>query len=83
MKYEIIKATSGPKHHLFGFHDIVAFNKSGDKILSVETDVINRPPLANEEFGVGYALWEEQRFYRIRENSGFKLSARCAAAVVK
>ena len=36
MKYEIIKATSGPKHHLFGFHDIVAFNKSGDKILSVE-----------------------------------------------
>ena len=65
MKYEIIKATSGPKHHLFGFHDIVAFNKSGDKILSVETDVINRPPLANEEFGVGYALWEEQRFIEL------------------
>lgn len=65
MKYEILPATKGPKHHLFGFHDLVAFNNSGDKILSIETNIINRPPLANEQFSVGYTLWEEQQFVEL------------------
>lgn len=42
MKYKIIPATNGPKHHLFGFHDLVAFNQTGEKLLSLEADVINR-----------------------------------------
>lgn len=58
-------ATPKNKHHLFGFHDLIAFNRSGDKLLSLETDVINRPPLPGEEFGVGYSLWQEQRFVRL------------------
>lgn len=62
---EIVRITNSPKHHLFGFHDLIASNKSGDKILSLETDVCNRPPLAGEEFGVGYSLWKEQRFVKL------------------
>lgn len=58
-------ATPRNKHHLFGFHDLIAFNRSGDKLLSLETNVINRPPLPGEEFGVGYTLWQEQRFVRL------------------
>lgn len=54
MKYKIIPATNGPKHHLFGFHDLVAFNQTGEKLLSLEADVINRPPLPGEQFGVVY-----------------------------
>ena len=50
MNYNILRATSGPKHHLFGFHDLVAFNQSGDKLLAIEADIINRPPLAGEKF---------------------------------
>lgn len=65
METGIVKATEGPKHHLFGFHDLVAFNASGEKILSLEADVINRPPLPNEEFGVGYVMWKEQRFVKL------------------
>lgn len=62
---KIIRATSGPKHHLFGFHDLVAFNATGEKLLSLEADTINRPPLPNEEFGVGYVYWQEQRFVEL------------------
>lgn len=65
MKNKIFKATCGPKHHLFGFHDLIAFNKTGEKVLSLETDLINRPPLPGEEFGVGYSLWQEQRFVKL------------------
>lgn len=67
MNRDILKATNGPKHHLFGFHDLVAFNRTGEKLLSLETDIINRPPLAGEQFGVGYCLWHEQQFVRIGE----------------
>jgi hypothetical protein len=59
---KITQATCLPKHHLFGFHDLVAFNRTGEKLLTLEADVINRPPLPGERFGVGYTLWEEQRF---------------------
>lgn len=62
---EIIRITPASKHHLFGFHDLIASNKSGDKILSLETDICNRPPLAGEDFGVGYTLWQEQRFIKL------------------
>ena len=65
MENNVIRATDGPKHHLFGFHDLIAFNKTGEKLLSLETDMINRPPLPGEEFGVGYSLWEEQRFVKL------------------
>lgn len=67
MVYNVINITIGPKHHLFGFHDLIASNKSGEKILSLEADIINRPPLPNEKFGVGYTLWQEQRFVRVGE----------------
>lgn len=65
MKYKIIRATNGPKHHLFGFHDLIAFNQSGDKLLSLEANIINRPPLAGEQFGVGYSIWESQQFVEL------------------
>lgn len=51
---KVERLTNGPKHHLFGFHDLVAWNNGGDKILSLEVDTINRPPLPHEKFGVGY-----------------------------
>lgn len=51
---KIERLTSGPKHHLFGFHDLLITNGKGDKYLSLEADVINRPPLPGELFGVGY-----------------------------
>ncbi|RHH48294.1 hypothetical protein [Bacteroides sp.] len=51
---KIESLTNGPKHHLFGFHDLLITNGSGDKYLSLEVDIINRPPLPGELFGVGY-----------------------------
>lgn len=58
--------THGPKHHLFGFHDLICSNTKGDKILSLEVDVMNRPPLPRERFGVGYVTTDKQ-FVKVGE----------------
>lgn len=55
----VIRLTNGPKHHLFGFHDLVITNKNCDKYLSLEVDVMNRPQLPGEKVGVGYVKDEE------------------------
>lgn len=67
----IKSATESPKHHFFGFHDLIAFNKTGEKLLSLEIDTINRPPLPHEKCRVGYTYWEEKKFIPIGETNAF------------
>ena len=50
----IWRLTDGPKHHLFGFHDLIISNHADTKYLCLEAEKINRPPLPGELFGVGY-----------------------------
>lgn len=52
--HRIRRLTSGPKHHFFGFHDLVQSNAKGDYALSLEVNDISRPPLPREtcNFGV-------------------------------
>ena len=45
---EVIRITNGPKHHLFGFHDLVQSNAKGDLALALEVDDISHPPLPGE-----------------------------------
>ena len=67
----VISASCGPKHHFFGFHDLVAFNKSDDKLLSLEVDVINRPPLPNEYARVGYINLYNHDFVALGTTNAF------------
>lgn len=64
---KIERLTSGPKHHLFGFHDLLITNGVGDKYLSLEVDTMNRPPLPGELFGVGYV--KNGQYVRIGETT--------------
>lgn len=48
MGFTIKRITSGPKHHLFGFHDLVQTNAKGDFALVLEVDDISHPPLPGE-----------------------------------
>ena len=64
---KVTALTSGPKHHLFGFHDLLISNSDGSKYLSLEVDTINRPPLPGEMFGVGYV--EDGRFVKVGETT--------------
>lgn len=48
MDLKIRRITNGPKHHLFGFHDLVQTNSKGDFALSLEVDDISHPPLPGE-----------------------------------
>jgi len=48
MEFEIKRITNGPKHHLFGFHDLVQTNAKGDLALCLEVDDISHPPLPGD-----------------------------------
>lgn len=69
--YKVVRVTTGPKHHLFGFHDLIATNRSGDKLLSLEVDTFNRPPLPREQVGVGYVDIATQNFVKLGETNAF------------
>lgn len=60
---KIERLTNGPKHHLFGFHDLLITNGANNKYLSLEVDIMNRPPLPGELFGVGYV--KDRQYIRI------------------
>lgn len=53
MNFEVKRVTHGPKHHLFGFHDLVQTNAKEDVALSLEVEDISRPPLPGETCGNG------------------------------
>lgn len=67
LNLSIRRLTDGPKHHLFGFHDLLISNCAGNKYLSLEVDTINRPPLPGELFGVGYV--RDNRYLRVGETT--------------
>ena len=48
MEFEVKRITNGPKHHLFGFHDLVQTNAKGDLALCLEVDDISHPPLPGD-----------------------------------
>lgn len=48
INFEVKRITNGPKHHLFGFHDLVQTNAKGDLALTLEVDDISHPPLPGE-----------------------------------
>lgn len=52
--------TVPPAHHLFGFHDVCAWNGQGDKVAALRVSVINRPPTGMDVAEAGF----------IRESTG-------------
>lgn len=64
---KVDRLTNGPKHHLFGFHDLIISNKADTKYLCLEVDTMNRPPLPGELFGVGYV--ENGKFVKVGETT--------------
>ena len=68
---DFICASPRHAHHFFGFHDLIAFNKSDDKLLSLEVDIINRPPLPMENAKVGYIRLTDNRFVQLGHTCAF------------
>lgn len=68
---KVERVTEAPKNHLFGFHDLLATNKNGDKLLSLEVEVINRPPLPGEKIGVGYIDLKTHQFIELGKTNAF------------
>lgn len=69
--YKVTCMTDGPKHHLFGFHDLTATNQSEDKLLSLEVETFNRPPLPGEKISVGYVEIATHNFVELGKTNAF------------
>ena len=67
IEIKVERLTDGPSHHLFGFHDLIISNKDETKYLCLEVDTINRPPLPDELFSVGYV--ENGSFVKVGETT--------------
>jgi hypothetical protein len=68
--FEVKRITHGPQHHLFGFHDICAWNKAADRLVALQVDNIDLPPSSEKEYGVGYVT-EGQEFVKVGTTSVF------------
>ena len=63
--------TSGPRHHFFGFHDVPCSDASGQNILVLETDVIDRPPIAGAQVDVGIVSADGGSFRKLASTTAF------------
>lgn len=70
MNIKIQRVTNEPKHHLFGFHDICAWNDSNDRLVALEVDKINIPPSPDIAYGLGYVNLENE-FIKFGETNAF------------
>ncbi|MEZ6140303.1 MAG: hypothetical protein R3B84_07010 [Zavarzinella sp.] len=53
LKVPATAATKGPKHHFFGYYDKCPWNQSGQYLLAMENDFIDRQPEPSEKLTVG------------------------------
>ena len=60
------RLTNGPKHHLFGFHDLYQTNAGGEFALSLEVDDISHPPLPGETCWAGVVSLDGRDFLPIQ-----------------
>lgn len=67
MEFKIERITNGPKHHMFGFHDLVQTNAKGDLALALEIDDISHPPLPGEACKSGVVDLKTHEFIPIHD----------------
>lgn len=63
--------SSGPRHHFFGFHDLVAWNADESRIACLEVEDINHIPLPGQEAIVGYLNADSYDFVPVAATRGF------------
>ena len=64
-------STRGPKHHFFGFHDLVAWNAEENRIACLEVDRIDHIPLSGQEAALGYVDTDTYDFVQVASTPGF------------
>lgn len=65
MDFKIQRISNGPKHHMFGFHDLVQTNAAGNLALALEIDDISRPPLPGDVCTSGVINLDSNEFIPI------------------
>jgi len=67
----LLDSSRGPKHHFFGFHDLIAWNAGETRIACLEVDRIDHIPLRDQRAAVGYLDAGTYDFVAISSTGGF------------
>lgn len=70
MRQEEFTLSVGEGHFFFGFHDLVAWNHKGDKLLALQVNDITVPPDPAVPCGVGYFDADKQ-YHRLGETYAY------------
>ena len=62
---EITPITQGPKHHFFGYYDKSPWDGTGNYILAMETDFIDRMPQSEDMATIGFV--DQKKSYQFKE----------------
>ena len=68
---EAVAMTQPPRHHFFGFHDLIEWNAAGDKLLALQVEDISHPPYPGEAATVGYVATETRAFVPLGVTTAF------------
>lgn len=71
MNFIVKNISEAPKHHFFGFHDLIQSNFDNTKVLSLESTVINRPPLPGEKIALGFIDNNTHNFIELGKTNAF------------
>jgi hypothetical protein len=67
----ILGSSRGPKHHFFGFHDLIAWNADETRIACLEVDRIDHIPLSGQRASIGYLDAGTYDFVSVTTTAGF------------
>jgi hypothetical protein len=65
--------TSGPKHHFFGYYGISPWNRSGKRLVCLESEFQDHLPEATQPAGIGLVDAASGKFERITETYAWNL----------
>ena len=70
---KVIRLSTSPKHHFFGYYGINPWDKSGQYHLTLETDFHTHRPVVSDVASVGLVDRETQEFIPYAKTSAFNL----------
>lgn len=77
MNFRIKAATTGPKHHFFGYYDTCPWDKSNNLLLALETDFVDHLSSSDEDVIIGIVKKDYNKFNPISKTSAWNWQQGC------
>src|SRR5512147_2110335 len=76
-RYEVRALTSGPKHHFFGYFGIPPWNRSGKRLVCLESAFQDHLPSPGESASIGLVDPATGKFSKVAETRAWNFQQGC------